>query len=251
MNTNFKKRMGLLKSKFIYSWSFFHQKRLNKFYGELLSECDLCFDIGAHLGDRSRCFLNLGKRVVAVEPQAIFAKKLRENLGENPKFFLEEIGVGAENGTAKLQISSLHPTVSTIANDSWQNALNSKANNRIEWDETVEIEVQKLDKLIVKHGVPDFCKIDVEGFELEVLKGLSQPLKLLSVEFFSFTFEQTMACLDQIARLGEYQFNLSIGDSMKMEFDHLKSRSELIDFLKPLQTKTITGDIYAYFQFNG
>jgi len=246
MNANLKTRIGLLKSRFIYSWSFFHQKRLNKFYGELLSEADLCFDIGAHLGVRSRCFLNLDKKVVAVEPQPIFAKKLRENLGKNPKFFLEEIGIGAENGTAKLNISSLHPTVSTIANDNWQDALNAKANNRIEWDKTVEIEVLKLDKLVEKHGAPDFCKIDVEGFELEVLKGLSQPIKILSVEFFSFTFEQTLACLDKITELGEYEYNLSIGDSMKMKFDQLKSRSELIDFLKPLQDKTITGDIYAF-----
>jgi len=235
MNRNLKTKIGLLKSKFIYNWSFFHQKRLNKFYGELLSDVDLCFDIGAHLGDRSKCFLNLNKTVVAIEPQPIFAKKLRENLGKNPKFHLEEIGVGAENGSAQLQISSLHPTVSTIANNTWQQALNSKANNRIEWDKTVEIEVQRLDKLIAKYGAPDFCKIDVEGYELEVLKGLSQPIKLLSVEFFSFTLEQTLACLDKITELGEYQYNLSIGDSMKMKFDHLKSRSELIAFLKPLQ----------------
>ena len=42
------------------------------------------------------------------------------------------------------------------------------------WDRAVEVEVTTLDDLIAVHGAPAFCKIDVEGFEVDVLAGLTQ-----------------------------------------------------------------------------
>ena len=40
-----------------------------------------------------------------------------------------------------------------------------------------------LDTLVAEYGEPAFCKIDVEGFEVEALKGLSRPLRALSFEY--------------------------------------------------------------------
>ena len=40
-----------------------------------------------------------------------------------------------------------------------------------------------MDSLIAQFGAPAFTKIDVEGFELEVLKGLTKPVKYLSIEY--------------------------------------------------------------------
>ena len=44
---------------------------------------------------------------------------------------------------------------------------------RVRWDRTVEVEVVTLDDLVMACGVPSFCKVGVEGFEAEVLSGLS------------------------------------------------------------------------------
>ena len=44
------------------------------FYGVFLLPGDLCFDIGANLGNRTRCFRHLGCEVVSVEPQTFCFK---------------------------------------------------------------------------------------------------------------------------------------------------------------------------------
>ena len=45
------------------------------------------------------------------------------------------------------------------------------------------VPVTTLDALIERHGVPSFVKVDAEGFEEEVLQGLSRSIKALSFEF--------------------------------------------------------------------
>lgn len=247
MSIGIKSRIGLLKSSFMYRWSFIHHRRLKKFYEELLADCNLCFDVGAHLGDRSNCFLNLDKKVVGIEPQPMFAAQLRKRFKNNANFILEEVGLGEKKGKGQLQISSLHPTVSTVASLKWQNSLNARANNKIKWDKKVDIDILTLDLLVEKYGRPDFCKIDVEGFELEVLKGLTSPLRLISIEFFSFTMDRTLACLEAIETLGNFRYNLSLKDSLKMEFDAPIAKPDLIKYLESLSHKTITGDIYAFY----
>src|SRR5262245_6321362 len=50
---------------------------LRRHYGALIEPGDLVFDVGAHVGNHSRALAGLGARVVAIEPQAEFARWLR------------------------------------------------------------------------------------------------------------------------------------------------------------------------------
>jgi len=48
------------------------------FYRVFVAAGDLCFDVGANLGNRTRCFRQLGCTVVAVEPQGECFRKLAQ-----------------------------------------------------------------------------------------------------------------------------------------------------------------------------
>ena len=53
---------------------------MTSFYGELVSKGDLCFDIGAHLGNRAYVLANLGCEVIAVEHTLFWLIISRESL---------------------------------------------------------------------------------------------------------------------------------------------------------------------------
>jgi len=187
------------------------QKR-STFYASFLSKNDLCFDVGANLGNRVGPLLALGAKVVAIEPQASCYKVLRTKYGRKIKLVTK--GLGAEGGTQNFYISDAH-TISSFSKEFVDTMKEGRFKNYT-WQEPVKVEVTTLDALIQKYGVPSFIKIDVEGYELEVLKGLSSPVNMISFEYT--VPEQTnkvIDCIQQIEKNGaKIECNYSIGESM-------------------------------------
>jgi len=242
----FKQRLGIIRSYLMYYGKPFGRRRLRQFYGHFVKKGDLCFDIGAHLGNRSRVFRDLGARVIAVEPQPVCIRFLEKKFASDDGFILEKVAVGESPGQLTLHISTLTPTVTTLTNKDWRDFIDENSTQSIRWDKTTEVSVKTLDDLITQYGIPTFCKIDVEDYELPVLKGLSHPISHLSFEFFTQRTASAIDCIRRIEELGDYTFNISSGESQKMYYPEWMKATALIERLERGDVfGAASGDVYA------
>lgn len=232
----------------------FRRRRLRRlerlaFYRQFVAPGDLCFDVGANVGNRTGLFLALGARVVAVEPQAWCAEQLRRRFMRRGfpagrRLTVVESALGPEPGTARLRLAPSH-TVATLSSE-WVERVREAGRFDFAWDGGVDVPVTTLDALIEAHGVPAFCKIDVEGYEPEVLAGLSAPIHALSFEFTPEYLDATEASANRLLRLGDYEFNYSLGESLVLESPRRwLSADQLLAALASLGESRPFGDVYA------
>jgi FkbM family methyltransferase len=217
-------------------------------YARFVRPGDLAFDIGAHVGDRTGSFRRLGARVVALEPQPLCARAMRAIYAGDPNVTLIEAACGERSGQVTLQINSANPTVSTASHEFVSAADGAGGWEGQAWDAAVEVPCTTLDALIAEHGKPVFAKIDVEGFEAAVLAGLSQPLPALSFEFTTIQRHVAFACLDRLASLGPYGFDVALGESQRLTFNRWISKADMATHIATLPHAANSGDVYCVLQ---
>jgi FkbM family methyltransferase len=187
-------------------------KRRKAFYGSFIQKNDLCFDVGANVGNRIGPLLKIGAKVVAIEPQESCYTLLKNKFGN--RIELVTNGLGESESVKDFHISNAS-TISSFS-DEWIDSVKNGRFKEYNWDNVVKIQMTTLDKLIQKYGTPVFIKIDVEGYELNVLKGLTKPVRIISFEYT--VPEQTnkvVECIEAIEKNGSnVECNYSVGEGM-------------------------------------
>lgn len=235
---------GLAHSLAVYRLDRRHAAGLRTFLAPFAPREALVFDVGAHVGDRVAAFRALGARVVAVEPQPLLAGVLRLLHGLDAGVTVERAALGATEGTATLRVNSANPTVSTRSDAFLAATRDAPGWEGQRWDREETVAATTLDALIARHGMPAFVKIDVEGYEAEVLAGLTVPPAALSFEIVTAARDAALDALDRAAALGFGRFRLSLGESHAWHGPWCAA-AEMAGVLRALPDAANSGDVYA------
>jgi FkbM family methyltransferase len=222
-----------------------HRRQMAEFYSLFVRPGSIVFDVGANNGNRSEIFLKLGARVIGVEPQPLCQDVLSRLFGRNSKFTLVPKALGTAPGEAEMFLGDLS-VLSTLSRDWIEKAATTGRYGDHRWSSTIKVPITTMDALIAEHGMPSFCKIDVEGFEVQVLKGLSKAIKAVSFELISETADNALACIDHLQKLGIYEFNLSRFESMQLDLPAWVSAAAIKEKIDAERNgPNLSGDIYA------
>lgn len=211
----------------------------------MLRPGDLVFDIGAHIGNKTAMYRAAGARVVAVEPQPLCEAHLRQRFASDPDVVIVSNGVGAATGPMRMAVCDKATTISSFA-PHWQQSRFKGQGYR--WPSTIMVHMLTLDELIARYGVPKYTKIDVEGYEREVLAGLDQQAGNLSFEFNQDFPEHAETCLQRLRLLGYTQFTMSWGERDEFWCPALPADEFTVEFRKLMADTRAWqwGDVYAF-----
>jgi len=198
-----------------------HKKEVS-LYKSFLHSPGLIFDIGAYDGHKTAAFVEICRKVISCEPDPdsfqIISTRFRKYKN---RVHLLNWAVYDKPGEALLQRNIKGSAFSTL-NAQWKDILEEDHGKR--WSEEIKFEqnisvvakTTTLDHLIEQFGVPDFIKIDVEGSELQVIKGLTRKINAVSFECLLPEFLSQL--LDILARLismdTRYHFNIIYNEEL-------------------------------------
>lgn len=165
------------------------------FYATHLRYGDLTFDIGANHGTHTRQMLQRGARVVSVEPQPAIAGELRRRF---PGATVVSMAVSEQPGTGVLHLRGDSDLFASLDPNWWDG----------DWATEEQVEITTADALIERYGFPAFMKIDTEGHDHLVLRGLTHRIPQILVEVHVDHAVHVREMLHLLDALGPYQYRL-------------------------------------------
>ncbi len=197
---------------------------LTEFYNKLFKnkKLSLIFDIGANAGDYSYVLAGLCNKLVCIEPDDKNNDILVARFGNNKNIVIVKKAIAEEDGLSVFHIEAEGSALNTLSNK-WINVLSEADKTRFEkthkFTKTREVETMGMGSLIQTFGIPDYIKIDVEGFEKEVVSGLQLKIPIISFECNLPEFsEETTWIIDHLFRLNpNVGFNYIRNDGFELE----------------------------------
>ncbi|MDJ0617808.1 MAG: FkbM family methyltransferase [Calothrix sp. MO_192.B10] len=209
------------------------------FYKSLgLKPEDMVFDVGANKGDKADIFLRIGTNVIAIDPDKTNIETLNKRFWKHKNFQIIEGAVGEQEGKQIFYVNTPGSAYNTLS-PKWKEVLQDVSLSRFRslqsFNSSYQVNVITLDKLIAKFGIPTLIKIDVEGYEKNVIKGLNNKVKYLSFELNLPEFlEEGLECISILSDLyqGLVKFNYVIDCQEGFNWSEWKNATDIENLLK-------------------
>jgi FkbM family methyltransferase len=177
---------------------------------------NLIFDIGFNVGEFTQTCFNKYKEcsVIAVEANPNLCNAVSQHFFTNYNFsLLNNLVSNNEGEEIDFYISHNATGVSTASTEFMQNSRFTKGSkhlgeNSINWAAPIKVQSITIDSMIERYGMPDLLKIDVEGYELNVLKGLTQKVNDICFEWHEEESKNLYKILEHLQSLGYEQFGV-------------------------------------------
>ncbi|MFX0136629.1 MAG: FkbM family methyltransferase [Candidatus Hodarchaeota archaeon] len=223
-------------------WKLSYHNKLMNFYSKFINKGDLCFDVGSNVGDITKILSNLGARIISIEPQKKCIKFLKIISKRNKNIILVGKAVGDRVGFGEIFICKDDSGYSTMSKKMKHEG---RFSSYLKWGYGHKIPVTTLDTLISEYGCPKYCKIDVEGYEEFIFKGLTKKIPIISFEFHREFFKTAKNCINHLQALGYKEFNCVIAFSTKFLLNSWVRPEKLYKQIRMLNYRFLEGHIYA------
>ena len=183
-------------------FDYFHKKKIIHFLKKLnINSINVFFDIGAHKGESIDFFSKHFKidKIYSFEASIKNFKKLKKKYKNNKFLFLENLALSSKK-SKKVFNQCDESSSSTFSEINTRSKyfkkklkyLNIKKPNN--FFKKVSIKTDTLDSYIIKKKIflIDLIKMDTEGHELEILKGLKQNLKNVRTIVFEHHYDNML-----------------------------------------------------------
>jgi FkbM family methyltransferase len=216
------------------------RRKLVAFYSQFLQARDLVFDVGANIGVYSEVFQLIGARVVAVEPNPECAEQIAWTTSRD-SVTIVQAAVGNRRGSCKLYVNEIK-ILSSVSKGWVQGEKETKPHEIGMWHKEIDVPMITIDDLVAQYGMPRFIKLDVEGFEIEALSGMTKQPEYLSFEFHGDRLEKDEACFEKLSPLARFDF--VINEPFRFEIGRWVTRQEVWERIKASNISTF-GDVFA------
>ncbi len=200
----------------------------------------LCFDIGANVGDKTEAMLRAGAAVVAFEPLPECAAELRARFPVQAQVRVIQAAMGSRQGLAIMHRARWTTMASLVPG--WAGADDA--------NQVLPVPVVTFDAAREALGMPYFCKIDVEGWEVELFKGMTEMPRVLCFEYHRApeNLAKTIACIERLGTIAPIELNIAPAERFQWHLASWKSPAEFAAWLRsdlPAAVEFGYGDIFA------
>jgi FkbM family methyltransferase len=214
----------------------YRQRHLNNLalYGQFLGSDDLAIDVGANIGEKTEAMLLLGARVISLEPQPKLVREIKARCGHfGDRLSVIQTAAGDHEGHVRLHLRESSAQASLL-ND-WEGKPIG----------AIDVPLTTLDSIIAKCGVPRLCKIDVEGAEIQVLRGLSHVIELITIEYHTNERGMLLAfeCISRINGMWSTEINATCAEGSTLMLPKWLAGSDFIDAFPAIVGSNYFGDL--------